>query len=336
MVVRMIIVSLPDQPVEKILKLAEENGASDITTFAETQKEDRTTIRMLAGSQTRQEIIDAIQSALSSYSEWQLTILPVETTVPIPEEEKEATEAAEAEVRVAGMTREEIAQEAWNNAKLDLTYIVFVVLSTIVAALGMLGNSVAIVVGAMVIAPLLGPNLALAVGVALGDGKLVLHALRAGLAGIALAFVLSLAIGFGWPMTQVPAELLTRTYVGFSALAVALASGAAAAMSLVTGVSSALVGVMVATALLPPISAAGLFLGSGQISGARDAALLLAVNVVSVNLAAFSVLLLYGVGPRTFYEKRKARRGVIISGAIWVGLLLSLVAFLSLRTKVSS
>ena len=188
MTVRMIHLSIPDQPVEAILKLAEEKGASGIRTFTETQMPERTTVQMLAGSGTRQEIVDGIQSLLSAHHDWRLTILPVETTVPLPQDEEAALEQEKGKARVAGMTREEIWQAVAGEAQLDQTYLVFVTLSTIVAALGMLGNSVAVVVGAMVIAPLLGPNLALAVGVALGDRPLILQALKTGIAGVALAF----------------------------------------------------------------------------------------------------------------------------------------------------
>ncbi|MFN3211171.1 MAG: DUF389 domain-containing protein [Roseovarius sp.] len=101
----------------------------------------------------------------------------METTIPFPEKEKEEEEkeAAKKDARKhrGGQSREEIYNNVWKQAQTDRNYIVFVVLSTVVAAFGMIADNVAVVVGAMVIAPLLGPNLALAVGVALGDGKLM-------------------------------------------------------------------------------------------------------------------------------------------------------------------
>lgn len=338
MTLRMISVSAPDAAIPTLLKVAAEKGASGIRTYRETQRPDRTTLHMLAGSDTRQEVLDAIQAALGAQIDWRITLLPVETTVPLPSEEeeeraaKEAAKASDAEKkRIAGMTREEIWNAVWANAKTDQTYILFVVLSTVVAALGMIEDSVAVVVGAMVIAPLLGPNLAFAVGVALGDGKLIGRALLTNAVGVVIALGLSVLIGMIWPIDLASGELMSRSDVGFSGMAIALASGAAAALSLVTGISSALVGVMVAVALLPPTSAIGLFLGAGQIGLAEGAALLLAVNVVSINLAAHSVLLWRGVRPRTFFEKKAARRGQIISGALWIGLAVALVALMWFR-----
>ena len=330
----MIILSAPEQAIESIRKEAEELEAAGIRTFDETQTEGRVTVMMLAGPETRQELVDTIQSKLSSQKDWRLTILPVETTIPLPRDEKEEREKIEkaAENKIGGMTREEIWNQVWEQAKFGQTYVAFVVLSTIVAALGMLTDNVAVVVGAMVIAPLLGPNLAFSVGVALGDRTLIGRALLTNVVGLVIALGLSVVIGLIWNGGTDADELTARAQVDFTGMAIALASGAAAALSLVTGLSSALVGVMVAVALLPPTSAIGIFLGTGQFAMAGNAAMLLAVNVVSVNLAAHSILLWRGVRPRTFFEKKKAMRGRIISAATWVLLLLMLAALMWWRT----
>lgn len=329
MSVRLITVSAPDNSIPVLIRKAKECGASGIRTFTETRTEGRTTIHMLVGSSTRQELVDSIQATLSAQRDWRLTILPVETTVPLPRDEEEAqARRAKATEKFGGMTREEVWNTVWGQAQLTVTYVVFAVLSTIVAALGMLTDSVAVVVGAMVIAPLLGPNLAFAVGVALGDATLVGRALLTNLAGLVLAFGLSVAIGYFWTGPLASEELLSRSSVGFDGLVIALASGAAAALSLVTGVSSALVGVMVAVALLPPTSAFGIFLGSGQLALAGGAAMLLAVNIVSVNIAAHTILFWRGVRPRTFFEDKRAARGRIASVVVWVVLLAVLCALM--------
>jgi uncharacterized membrane protein len=89
--------------------------------------------------------------------------------------------------------------------------------------------------------------------------------------GLLIAFGLSALIGLVWPLNMESTELLSRADVNFGGMAVALALDAAAALSLVTGVSSALVGVMVAVAVLPTIAAIGLFLGVGEVSLAMGA-----------------------------------------------------------------
>src|SRR5690606_28233796 len=108
--------------------------------------------------------------------------------------------------------------------------------------------NVAAVIGALVIAPLLGPNLAFSFGVALGDGKLMLRALATCLAGLGTAALLGGIVGISGAFDLDAPELLKRTRVGLDGIVLALASGAAAALSITSGLSSALVGVMVAVA----------------------------------------------------------------------------------------
>lgn len=195
---------------------------------------------------------------------------------------------------------------------------VLVLLSTVVATIGLIENSVAVVIGAMVIAPLLGPNLALALGTALGDTRLMWKALQTNLAGLGLTLSLSALIGLLGYIDLNSPELMSRTDVGLDSVALALASGAAAVLSMTTGLPSVLVGVMVAVVLMPPATALGLMLGSGNLQYAIGAGLLLAINIVCLNLAAKVVFLLRGVRPRTWWEKENARRAMWIYLAIWI------------------
>jgi uncharacterized hydrophobic protein (TIGR00341 family) len=155
-------------------------------------------------------------------------------------------------------------------------------------------------------------------------------ALKTNLAGVGLAIGLSILIGVVWPIDINSSELLARTDVGMDSLALALASGAAAALSLTTGLSSVLVGVMVAVALLPPAATFGLMLGRGEFQLAMGAALLLIANVVCVNLATKLVFLVKGISPRTWWEKEKARRAMRVSILVWF-ISLAILAVLFLR-----
>jgi len=83
---------------------------------------------------------------------------------------------------------------------------------------------------------------------------------------------------------------------------------------------------MVAVALLPPASAAGLLAGSGEWDLAGRAALLLAINVVAVNLSALLIYFYKGVRPRTWLERRSAKRSVYVNAGVWVTLILILTA----------
>jgi uncharacterized hydrophobic protein (TIGR00341 family) len=149
-------------------------------------------------------------------------------------------------------------------ARCSRVYLAMTVLSTIVATVGLYYNSVAIIIGAIVIAPLLGPNVALALGTALGDLSLLRRGLLTALVGIGTAMALSVLIGVLLQVNPASPEVASRTGVGLGDIAVALASGSAGALAFTRGVSATLIGVTVAVALLPPLVTLGLLLGGGQ------------------------------------------------------------------------
>ena len=97
------------------------------------------------------------------------------------------------------------------------------------------------------------------------------------------------------------------------------------------GLPSVLVGVMVAVALLPPTATMGLMLGAGKYQLAVGAGLLLAVNVVSVNLSAKVTFLVRGIKPRTWLEKQKARQSMTVYIVFWVVALAILMVAIYLR-----
>ncbi len=185
-----------------------------------------------------------------------------------------------------------------------------------VAAIGLLQDNVAVVIGAMVIAPLLGPNLSFAFAVAQGDKELMVRSIRTSAFGLTLTLAITVAIGLIWPYGLVSPELLERTTVNYGSLALALASGTAAALSITTGVSTALVGVMVAVALLPPAATLGIMAGAGRFDLALGSATLLAANVVCVILTAQVVFIFRGIGPRTWWERKRARASIKLN--LWV------------------
>lgn len=311
---------------DTILAIADKAKARDIRLGMVGDDGMRQT-RILVSDAQLQTTLDTLQHILGAQPTSQIVVLSVETALPKLEEDKQIKSAATA-------ARESLYDEVEKSAHLDTNYLVLVILSTLVAAIALIENNVAVVIGAMVIAPLLGPNLALSVGTALGDTGLMLKAARTLLVGILLAVALSALIGFFWQFTEMSHELMSRTIVGIDSVVLALASGAAAALSLTTRLSSVLVGVMVAVALLPPATTLGIMLGKGNIDSALDAGLLLAVNIVSVNLASKIVFYIKGISPRTWFEKEKARKAMRIYLLVWFVSLVILVIFIYTRTTL--
>ncbi len=216
-----------------------------------------------------------------------------------------------------GLSREELYEDVSRSTEMTSTYFLLVILSTIVAAIGMISNDTAVVVGAMVIAPLLGPNLALALSTALGDIDLMLKSVYTNLAGLGIVIALGYLVGHVLPTDFSSDALMRRTNVNYESIILAISAGAAGVLSLATGVSSVLVGVMVAVALLPPATAVGIMLGAGQYTLAGGAAILLSVNIVCINLSAKVVFLIKGIRPRTWYEQKQAKKTMWFYLALW-------------------
>ena len=313
--------------VDTLRGIAEQNEVFDIWT-GQVDEDGRSSTRMLVQPDKQQSVLDALQAAVGASENARILILPVEASLPRPAEE---TDEEEQKRQAVTRSREELYESIISSAKLDANFIAMVVMSTIVAAIGLLEDNVAVVIGAMVIAPLLGPNIAIAFATALGDGRLVLEALKSNLVGLFIALSLAILIGLLWPLNFDSHELISRTDVGMDGIALALVSGAAAVLSITTGWRSSIVGVMVAVAILPPTATLGLMIGAGNYRLALGAGLLLVVNVVCVNLTAKLTFLAKGVKPRTWLEKRKAKQSIITYIIFWLVLLIILVMVIKVR-----
>lgn len=287
-------------------------------------------MRMLVSDDKLQLVLDTLQNVLGAQPTARIVVMAVEMSLPKPDEEKRKQEDS------ATAAREALYEGVEKDVRLDFNFVVLVILSSLVAAIGLITNNVAVVIGAMVIAPLLGPNLALSLGTALGDLSLIRKSVQTLVAGTLLAVAVSAGLGLFWPSDMTSHELMSRTQVGLDSAALALASGAAAALSLTTGLSSVLVGVMVAVALLPPAATLGLMLGHGNTGLAIGAGLLLAVNVVCVNLASKMVFDIKGIRPRGWLEKEKAKRAKVVYVLGWLVTLLMLIVVIYVRRSLTT
>jgi len=180
------------------------------------------------------------------------------------------------------------------------------------------------------------PNIAFSLGASLGEKKLVFESLQAIFVGIIIAFLFSIGIGLIRPGDFDSMELMSRTDVAYSGTAIALASGAAASLSLVSGTSSVLVGVMVAVALMPPAVAIGLMLSAGEYHHASGATLLLAVNIVCINLSSKLVFLFRGIKPRTWLEAHRANQSRLLYIGLWAVMLAFLFITIYFRHKTQT
>lgn len=293
-------------------------------------------VRILLDAEQIEAVLDLLEKRYTSEEGNRVVILPVEATLPRaeadPEPDPDAAEqqAPTEEKPPERIAREELYEDIKDAARGSRVYLAMVVLSTIVAAIGLYYSSVAIIIGAMVIAPLLGPNMAMALATTLGDLPLLWRALKTSLAGIGTAMVLSVILGVLLQVDPAAPEIATRDGVALGDAAVALASGAAGALAFTTGVSASLIGVMVAVALLPPLVTFGLLLGSGQPALAMGALALFSMNLVCINLAGVVTFLVQGIRPATWWEKDRAAKATRIAILLWAVLLAALIGLVLL------
>lgn len=321
MALRLVRVEFPDKLADKVRSVADSCEPIHFLLQESEETQDIKLAEFLVAADNAQKVVDDLQSALEGSDDWRINVVAVEATLP-----RLSDEEAERQRQTATVTaREEIYEDISAGAQLNVNFVVLTLISAVVATIGLNESNVAVVIGAMVIAPLLGPNLAFSLGVALGDPALMRKAAITSAAGIGLAIVLAFALGLVVPLNGDSEELLRRADVSLPDILLALASGAAAALSVTSRLASTLVGVMVAVALMPPAVATGFLLGGGREAAAVSAVILLLTNVVCINLASQLVFVWKGVRPRKWLERRAAKNSIRTNLVLW-GLLLMVLA----------
>jgi uncharacterized hydrophobic protein (TIGR00271 family) len=235
--------------------------------------------------------------------------------------------------QVERQTRVELAARVQTNSAWNFDFVALISLSTLIAALGLLQDSAAVIIGAMLIAPLMTPILGVGLALAQGNGVLAKMAFRSIAFGVGTAFLLAVLVGLV-DMTSEPItiteQMKGRVWPGLIDLMVAFVSGLAAAYANSRpGLVAALPGVAIAAALVPPIATSGLAFAAGHFQLAWGSFLLFFANMVAIVLAAaFS---LWAVGVRRQKDSGWTRH----IGTSFVILALALCVYLTQRTRPS-
>lgn len=174
-------------------------------------------------------------------------------------------------------------------------YFVMLVISALIATIGLLTGSVAAIIGAMLVSPLLLPVIGISLGAVKGDLKLFRKAVEAEAKGIGIVLALVIVLTLMVPNAGVTGEILLRTHPTPLDLIVALASGAAAAYALSKkNIGAALPGVAIAVAIMPPLCVVGIGFALKMPVIALGGALMFIANIVAINFAAIAVFWLLG------------------------------------------
>lgn len=230
----------------------------------------------------------------------------------------------------------EVRESVANGARSRVDFFTMIGLAAVLASFGLLLNSPAVIIGAMLVAPLMSAIMGLGLGTVEGDANLLRTSAVTSLRGVLLAVAIGLIVGVVMPGARPTPEILSRTQPNLLDLGVALASGAAGAYALCRkSVSAALVGVAIAAALVPPLATVGLGLSFGRWDIAGGASLLFTTNLIAIAAASAVVFLLVGFAPpdRLKTRRRVFRRSLWSAGALLaaIALILGWLTFDSLR-----
>ncbi len=217
-----------------------------------------------------------------------------------------------------------------------INFFVLLLLATVIATFGVLSDSTATVIGAMIVAPLMGPIMATAAAIVMGSAQRALRALALVAAGIVSTILLSWLLAAVMPDVTISidynSQITSRITPGLMALVTALASGAAGAYIIMREeIADSMGGVAIAISLVPPLCVVGIALSKGSWEAAGGALLLFLTNFLAILLAGGTVFLLSGLGRLAISnELARTRRNafiVVVTATLLVAIPLSTTSY---------
>ncbi len=239
-----------------------------------------------------------------------------ELTIDILEESAKIKKGRKMEHVSSKMSTQEMYSKALSFTKFDIVSWILIMLSAGIAVFGIMLENVMVVVGAMVIAPLIGPFISTSFGFVIGDRRIIKDSFLNAVFGVFLA--LAVAFIIPKPGFQEPNSLMilianpTLIMVPLS-----LFVGSASALTFVSGNKEQLAGVAVAIALVPPAATSGISLSIGAMSTFLNSLVVILTNMSALILAGSVTFKVLGVSPSTYYRKKvsqkKLRQAIMIS-----------------------
>lgn len=294
--------------------------------------DDEVMLKFILPAGRSAEVLDDLEAFLEQVP-CRIFVSPIESSLPRSEDSEEKDQESDSIQlgKLARISKSELYHDVAGPARLTLNYVLMVILSAIVAGIGLLKNNIPIIIGAMVIAPFLSPNIAISFATTLGDIKLN----RNGLFTLLAATGIVLAIAIPWGIFDPSVSAIQFSPVlEYRDILLALACGFAGVISLISIEAATLVGVMVAAALLPPLVMGGLFLGAGMYRDAFNSLLLYSVNIVCLNLAGILTFYLAGLRPARWWEQERAGKYTRNALLVLSSMLVLLAALIYLTNQV--
>lgn len=314
---RLVQLTVPTGARERILETLDSEGVDYVVTDETGDREYTAVVYFPLPSAAVEPVLDSLKE--QGIEEDAYTVVVDAETVVSRKFDALREEYEQGDVEEDRISRQELLTHAEDLTPTFGVYVTLTIVSALVATAGLLLDSPAVVVGSMVIAPLIGPALGAGIGTVLDERELLVSGVKYQLMGVGLA--IGSAAVFAWtvrtlnivpPGMNIAAvdEIEERLTPDLLSLVIALGAGVAGILSISTGVSVALVGVMIAAALIPPAAAAGIAIAFGEPAAATGATVLVFVNVLSVNLAGLVTLWYAGYRPENLFELEPTQKRV--------------------------
>ena len=246
-----------------------------------------------------------------------ITITEVEATIP-------KTRTRKQDKFLRRISIEELEQKVHSISKLDFNFIAWTVLSSFLAAMGLIGDDNVTLVASMIVAPLMGPIVGISFGAITSNQKILREGLISEAVGVFISVFIGFAIGLTYQITknEPSAFIIARGEPNIINLIIAIVSGLTAGICFVSGTSLALVGVAAAAALLPVTVNIGIAIGMFEWTTALGSLVLFVTNVACVLLGCLLVFLIRKVEPPQAVKKVKAKRSIRTQVIAWVFILM--------------
>jgi len=297
--VKQIQVNVPEDNSEEAKEVLEEHSSDVYSVEGRRKDEDIVVFHATIDSSDLDEIV----SELKSIKEIEIG----ELVIRIFEEESLIEKGQKTRGSSSMLSQEEVYSKAQESATFNKAQWALMGLSSAIAAYGLMLDNLAVVIGAMMLAPILSPMVSSAISLTIGDRSLLQKAFRTSIFSIPLAvFIAMISVApFEFSVNGTMSLIVSA---GVENMILSLFVGSAAALAFVTGLRDQIAGVAVAIALVPPLAATGVGLNMQDLLFASRAFSIALVNLLAVLVSGSVSLKLLGFSPSSYYKEQSAKK----------------------------
>lgn len=288
---RQLQISLQNEFLDDVVKVLMDIGYENIFRL---KSEDNSLLILRAKDTSVPKILEALNKIGVGTDFGLIDILPVEATIPRLEDVEKVEKVETEDPLIQRLAMEEIIEDLEKGAQPNFDYFIFIILSALVSGVGLINNSIVILIASMILSPLLGPILGLSLGAITKNKEMIRNSIMAQILGIATAIATGIILALIFTNLQqnaeITSEMAIRSYPSIFDIIVAFSAGFATGFSISGTVKSSLVGVAIALALMPPAVNIGIALMYGKLNLSFGSFILLLTNIIVINFASLLVM----------------------------------------------